>query len=59
VRRRLKLEQFPTDFKGSTRKLWEYYQTLGFVPMKSAPFMFLSMSWVLPSIEQLCDDDRA
>ena len=52
-RRRLKLEEFPSDIKRSTRKLRAYYERLGFVPMKSTSFMFLSMSWALPSVQQL------
>jgi len=53
-RSRLRLEQFPSDSKISTRKLRDYYHRLGFVPMTSTPFMFRSLSWSLPTIEQLC-----
>jgi hypothetical protein len=53
-RSRLRLEQFPSDSKISTRKLRDYYHRLGFIPMRSTPFMFRSLSWSLPSIEQLC-----
>ena len=52
-RRRLRLEQFPSDSKISTRTLRNYYHRLGFVPMRSTPFMFRSLSWALPTIEQL------
>ena len=52
-RRRLRLEQFPSDSKISTRKLRNYYHRLGFVPMTSTPFMFRSLSWAPPTTEQL------
>jgi GNAT superfamily N-acetyltransferase len=52
-RRRLRLEQFPSDSKISTRKLRHYYQSLGFVPLRSTPFMFRNLSWALPTLEQL------
>lgn len=52
-RRRLRLEQFPSDSKISTRKLRDYYQSLGFVPLRSTPFMFRNLSWALPTLEQL------
>lgn len=52
-RRRLRLEQFPSDSIISTRTLRNYYHRLGFVPMRSTPFMFRSLSWALPTIEQL------
>ena len=53
-RRRLRFEQFPSDSKISTRKLRDYYHRLGFVPLRSTPFMFRSLSWALPTIEELC-----
>jgi hypothetical protein len=34
-RRRLRLEQFPSDSEISTRKLRNYYHRLGFVRMRS------------------------
>ena len=52
-RRRFRLEQFPSDSEISTRKLRNYYHRLGFVRMRFTPFMFLSLSWALPTIEQL------
>ena len=57
-RRRLRLEQFPSDSKVSTRKLRNYYHKLGFVPMRSTPFMFRSLCWALPTIEQLYAEVR-
>ena len=57
-RRRLRLEQFPTDAKISMRKLRDYYHRLGFVPMRSTPFLFRSTSWALPTIVQLCAEVR-
>ena len=56
--RRLRLEQFPSDSKISTRKLRSYYHRLGFVPMRSTPFMFRSLSWALLTTEQLCAEVR-
>ena len=53
-RRRLRFEQFPSDSEISIRKLRNYYQRLGFVRMRSTPFVFRSQSWALPTIEQLC-----
>ena len=52
-RRRLRLEQFPSDSKISTSTLRSYYHRLGFVPLRSTPFMFRSLSWALPTIRQL------
>jgi hypothetical protein len=52
--RRLGLENFPADAKKATRKLKDYYGRLGFVPMRSTPFMFLSTAWALPTEAQLC-----
>ena len=43
----------PRDAKMATEKLKQYYEKLGFVRMRSTPFMFRSMSWALPSVEQL------
>ncbi len=57
-RRRLRLEQFASDSEISTRKLRNYYHKLGFVRMRSTPFMFRSLSWTLPTIEQLYADVR-
>lgn len=57
-RRGLRLEQFPSDSEISTRKLRNYYRRLGFVRMRSTPFMFRSLSWALPTIEQLCAEVR-
>jgi hypothetical protein len=57
-RRRLSLEQFPSDSEISTRKLRNYYHRLGFVRMRSTPFMFRSLSWTLPTIEQLYAEVR-
>lgn len=57
-RRRLRLEQFPSDPKISTSKLRDYYHRLGFIPMRSTPFMFRSVSWALPTIEQLYSEVR-
>lgn len=57
-RTRLGLENFPADSKKATRKLKDYYGRLGFVPMRSTPFMFLSTAWALPSEEQLCANVR-
>ena len=51
--RRLKLRSLSSDHKTSARKLKQYYSKLGFVEMKSTPFMFWNMSWALPSLEQL------
>ncbi len=51
--KRLRLGDLTRDQKMSTRKLKKYYGKLGFVEMKSTPFMFRSMSWALPSVEQL------
>ncbi len=51
--KRLRLGDLPRDPKVSTRKLKKYYGKLDFVEMKSTPLMFRSMSWPLPSIEQL------
>jgi len=42
--------------KNGEEKLKRYYGKLGFVEMKSTPFMFRSMAWELPSIEQLRAD---
>jgi hypothetical protein len=53
-RRRLRLEKFPSDSKISTRKLRDYYHKLGFIRMRSTPFMFRSLSWSIPTVEQLC-----
>jgi hypothetical protein len=49
----LRLDDLPREAKMATRKLKQYYGRLGFVEMKSTPFMFRSMSWALPSVEQL------
>jgi GNAT superfamily N-acetyltransferase len=57
-RRRLRLEQFPSDSKISTSKLSNYYNRLGFVPLRSTPFMFRSLSWALPTIKQLYAEGR-
>jgi GNAT superfamily N-acetyltransferase len=57
-RRRLRLEQFPSDSEISARKLRNYYHRLGFVRMRSTPFMFRSLSWTLPTIEQLYAEVR-
>lgn len=57
-RRRLRLNQFPSDSKISTRKLKDYYHRLGFVSMRSTPFMFRSLSWALPTNEQLYSEVR-
>jgi hypothetical protein len=35
------------------KKLKRYYGKLGFVEMKSPPFMFRSMAWEPLSVEQL------
>ena len=51
--KRLRLGDLPRDSKVATDKLTQYYGKLGFVEMKSTPFMFRSMSWALPSAEQL------
>lgn len=51
--KRLTLEDFPQDAKMAKNKLKRYYAKLGFVEMKSTPFMFRNMSWALPSVEQL------
>lgn len=51
--KRLRLEDLPRDAKMATEKLKQYYEKLGFVRMRSTPFMFRSMSWALPSVEQL------
>jgi len=54
---RLKLETYSTDVQKSTRKLRRYYEKLGFVPMKSTPFMFRSLSWALPTSLELKSQD--
>jgi GNAT superfamily N-acetyltransferase len=51
--KRLRLDDLPRDAKMATEKLKRYYEKLGFVRMKSTPFMFRSMSWAFPSVEQL------
>ena len=51
--KRLRLEDLPGDAKMATEKLKQYYEKLGFVRMRSTPFMFRSMSWALPSVEKL------
>lgn len=51
--KRLRLDDLPRDEKKATKKLKRYYGKLGFVEMKSTPFMFRSMAWELPSVEQL------
>lgn len=51
--KRLRLEDLPRDEKLSKAKLKQYYGKLGFVDMKSTPFMFRSMAWEFPSVEQL------
>ncbi len=51
--KRLRLGDLPSDPKMAKNKLKQYYRKLGFVEMKSTPFMFRSMSWALPSVEQL------
>lgn len=51
--KRLRLGDLPRDAKVATEKLKRYYEKLGFVRMRSTPFMFRSMSWALPSVEQL------
>lgn len=51
--KRLRLDDLPRDEKVAKEKLKQYYRKLGFVDMKSTPFMFRSMAWELPSIEQL------
>ncbi|MCA1574236.1 MAG: hypothetical protein LC770_06800, partial [Acidobacteria bacterium] len=52
-----------THFRDRTlaakNKLKQYYEKLGFVEMKSTPFMFRSMAWALPSIEQLRSEQTA
>jgi GNAT superfamily N-acetyltransferase len=47
--KRLRLREMPHDLKSSTQKLKQYYSRLGFVAMRSTPFMFRNMSWTLPS----------
>jgi len=39
--------------KMAKKKLKRYSGKLGFVEMKSTPFMFRSMAWEFPSVEQL------
>ena len=51
--KRLRLDDLPRDEKMAKKKLKRYYGKLGFVEMKSTPFMFRSMAWELPSVEQL------
>ena len=51
--KRLRLDDLPRDEKMATKKLKRYYGKLGFVEMKSTPFMFRSTAWELPSVEQL------
>lgn len=51
--RRLRLRNLPSDHKTSNKKLKQYYSKLGFVEMKSTPFMFWNMSWSLPTFEEL------
>jgi hypothetical protein len=51
--KRLRLGDVPSDSDVATDELTQYYGKLGFVGMKSTPFMFRSMSWALPSAEQL------
>ncbi|HBB89257.1 MAG TPA: hypothetical protein DC047_16760 [Blastocatellia bacterium] len=50
--KRLRLEDLPRDAKMATEKLKQYYEKLGFVRMRSTPFMFRSTSWALSSVEQ-------
>ncbi len=52
-KKRLKLEDLPRDATVAKNKLKQYYGKLGFVEMKSTPYMFRNMSWALPSGEQL------
>lgn len=42
--KRLRVGEMPRDLKVSTQKLKQYYGKLGFVAMRSTPFMFRSMS---------------
>jgi hypothetical protein len=51
--KRLRLEDLPRNERMSKEKLKQYYGKLGFVEMKSTPFMFRGMAWELPSVEQL------
>ena len=51
--KRLRLDDLPRDEKMAKKKLKRYYGKLGFVEMKSTPFMFRSTAWELPSVEQL------
>jgi hypothetical protein len=58
--KRLSLDDLPRDEKWRRKKLKLYYGKLGFVEMTSTPFMFRSMAWELPSVEQLPDNiDRS
>lgn len=51
--KRLELRNLSSDHRMSERKLKQYYSKLGFVEMKSTPFMVWNTSWALPSIEQV------
>ncbi|MCA1602709.1 MAG: hypothetical protein LC776_14060 [Acidobacteria bacterium] len=57
--KRLRLEDLPCDSLAAKNKLKQYHEKLGFVEMKSTPFMFRSMAWALPSIEQLRSEQTA
>lgn len=49
----LRLEELTSERKKAKEKLKLYYGKLGFVEMKSTPFMFFNTAWALPSVEQL------
>jgi len=53
-RNELQLSNLHKSEQYATKKLRQYYRRLGFVGMEGTPLMFISTTWRLPTIEELC-----